>query len=113
MTELDFRAMPKWMPEAIEIMALVETWAKAYGVPREAIVRQIPIAYAWAQSNKKKAPKRNILRFLFNWMQQAKRWGNLKVPEKPQVRAPDPAPDMTVEEMIAIRKANMGNGGSL
>lgn len=82
MNELDFKSMPKWMPEALEIMMLIEVWAKAYEVPREAIIRQIPIAYAWSQSNGKKAPKKHIVRFLFTWMKSAKRWGNL-APREP------------------------------
>lgn len=82
--DLDFRLMPKWMPEALEIQALVDTWARAYKVPREAIVRQIPIAYAWAMSNKNKAPKTRVLRFLHTFMRKAKEFGNLTVETKKQ-----------------------------
>lgn len=114
MSELDFRTLPNWMPDALEIMALVETWAKAYEVPREAIIRQIPIAYAWAQSNKKKAPRKNVVRFLFSWMKQAKKWGNLRVPEVKKPKVEEQANyDMSVEEMIAIRKANMQRSAGL
>ena len=99
--------MPKWMPEACDIMALTETWARAYQVPREAIVRQIPLAYAWCLSNTKKAPKKQITRFLYTWMKNAQRWGNLRVPAPVQRREPDPEGDMTVEEMREIRRRNM------
>lgn len=108
MPDLDFRAMPKWMPEALEIQALIDTWAWAYQVPREAIIRQIPIAYAWAQSNKNKAPKKNVIRYLFNFMRKANEFGNLKIrePEKTYKEA-HPEEDMSVDEMISIRKQNM------
>lgn len=109
-TELDFRRMPKWMPEALDIMAMIETWARAYEVPREAIIRQIPIAYAWAQSNKNKAPKKLVLRYLNNFMRKAKEFGNLTVqartlPPPPRVES---EPDMSFEEMQEIRRGNMG-----
>ena len=92
MSELDFHQMPKWMPEALEVMALVETWAKAYEVGREAILRHIPIAYAWCQSNPKNAPKRNVTRFLHTWMRNAKKWNNLieKQPDR-RYKADEPA----------------------
>lgn len=108
MDDPDFRQMPLWMPEALDIMALVGTWAQAYEVPRDAIVRQIPIAYAWARANKKQAPKKQITRFLHTWMRNAKKWGNLVVAQ-PDRRYKDSIPDedMTFEEMIAIRQKNM------
>lgn len=62
-------------------MALIESWARAYEVPREAIIRQIPIAYAWSQSNKNKGPRTQITRFLFTWMRHAKKYGNLGTKE--------------------------------
>lgn len=109
MSELNFQQMPKWIPEALEIQALVETWARAYEVPREAIIRQIPIAYAWAMSNKNKAPKKNIIRYLFNFMRKAKEFGNLTVAPKSQIYKEEIVEeDMTIEEMRKIREENMG-----
>jgi hypothetical protein len=108
MAELDFQKMPDWMPDALEIMALIETWARAYEVPREAILRQIPIAYAWSRSNKRRAPKKQVTRFLHTWMRNAKGWGNLVVAQPDRrYRAEEPEPDMTVEEMREIRRQNM------
>ena len=108
MEELDFREFPKWMPNSLEIMALVDVWAKAHEVSRGAIIRQISIAYAWTQANPKKAPKRLIARFLHSWMAQAKRYGNLKVKAEPwKPSAPEPECEMTIEEMRAIRRKNM------
>ncbi len=110
MPDLDFRQMPEWMPDALEIQALVNTWARAYDVSPEAIKRQIPIAYGWAVSNKNKAPKKNVIRYLFNFMRKAKEFGNLV--EKSIDRTYHetlPEEEMSVEEMKAIREKNMGN----
>lgn len=97
------------MSDALEIQALVETWARAYEVPREAVIRQIPIAYAWCMSNKNKQPKKNVIRFLFNFMRLAKKYGNLTTTEKKLYQeAPAAAEDMSFEEMRQIRLKNMG-----
>lgn len=108
MDDIDFYTMPLWMPDALDIMALINTWAKAYEVPREAIIRQIGLAYAWAQSNKKKAPKKQITRFLNSWMRLAKKHGNL-VTEHKNYQETETQEDLTFEEMVAIRKKNLGN----
>jgi len=107
--ELNFEKLPRFKMHAMQIATLVPQWAEAHQVPHEAIVNQIYIAHAWADSNPKKAPKKNMARYLFNWMLQAKRYGNLKVPQKAQPRAPEvlPEPDMSIQEMIAIRQQNM------
>ncbi len=101
--------MDQWMPWALDIMAMVETWARVYSVSRLAIMRQIPIAYSWAKSNPKKAPKKYVLRFLHSWMRSAQRHGNLV--DKPVDRRYNENPveqDMTFEEMQEIRRINMG-----
>lgn len=106
--EIDFEKLPRFKPFAMTIMTLVPQWADAYEVPRDAIVNQIYIAHAWADSNPKKSPKKNMPRFLFSWMASAKRYGNLRTPQKPPApRAPEPERDMTVEEMREIRRRNM------
>ncbi len=95
----------------MQIWALVPQWAHAYQVAQDAIVGQIYTAHAWCDSNPKKAPKRLFTRFLWAWMGQAKRYGNLKSKPAPQIpRAPEPEPDMTIEEMRAIRERNMRRG---
>lgn len=109
MAELNFEKMPKWFPEALTIITMIDTWAEAYKVPREEILRQIPLAYSWACSNPKMAPKKQVMRFLNNWMANAKRWGNLVARRVDHKRAADVEGDMTFEEMQAIRKANLGN----
>lgn len=99
--------MPGFMPEALEIMTSIDDWAKAHQVPREAIIRQIPIAYMWTRSNKKRAPKKNIMRFLDNWFKRAKEHHNL-TSQQPVHKYVDNVPeeDMSIDEMIAIRKRN-------
>ena len=113
MEDLDFRTMPLWMSHSLEILALVETWARAYNVSREAILRQIPIAYAWCQSNKNKAPKKNVIRFLFNFMRKAKEFGNLKVEQPGKLYKEAPAQeDMTLDELAEIRRRNFPPKGT-
>jgi len=103
--------MPKWMPEALMIMGLIDEWATAYEVPREAIERQIPIAYAWALSNPKRAPKKQIMRFLHSWMKSAKKWGNLTTEPVDLHYHDNPLePDMTIEEMREIARRNLRHG---
>jgi hypothetical protein len=112
--ELNFEKLPRFKNHAMRIWSLVPQWAHAHQVPEEAIVSQIYIAHAWADSNPKKAPKKNMTRYLDSWMKQAKRYGNLKVaPAKPVPRAPDPEGDMTVEEMREIRRQNFPQRGTL
>jgi len=91
-----------------EIISLVPEWAHAFEVETVAILRQIPIAHAWCNSNPRKAPKKDPVRFLHNWMRIAKKMGTL-VSKEPDRRYKEQAAamDMSVEEMIEIRKRNM------
>lgn len=75
---LNFDSMPLFKPHAYKIFKLIPQWAMAYGVSEKAIIKQIPIAHAWIQSNPGKGPKKQVTRFLFNWMRRAKEFGNLK-----------------------------------
>jgi hypothetical protein len=106
--EIDFAKLPRFKHHAMTILSLVPEWAHAHQVPEDAIRSQIYTAHAWCNSNAKKAPKKNVVRFLWSWMASAKRYGNLKTPQAPaSPRPPDPEGDMTVEEMRAIRRQNM------
>ena len=100
---------------SVKIMALIQEWADAHQVSRDAIINQIYIAHVWADSNPKKAPRKYMTRYLDSWIKQAKRYGNLKSPEKPQNRPPEPESesDMTFEEMVAIRRRNMPQRATL
>lgn len=107
--DLDFDKLPRFKSHSVQVFGLIPQWAYAHQVPDEAIINQLYIAHAWCDSNPKKAPKKQVSRFLWSWMAQAKRYGNLKVPQKNVPRAPEviPEEDMTFEEMRAIREANM------
>src|SRR5580765_3293093 len=74
---LDFTALPRFKEQAYDILQMVPVWAKSFEVDEKAIMRQIPWAHGWCESNKAKAPKKNMVRFLFNWMSRAKKLGNL------------------------------------
>lgn len=105
---LDFEKLPRFKDQGFRIVSLVCEWAFAYQVEPAAIERQIPIAHAWCNSNPKRAPKRDAVRFLNNWMRIAKGLGTL-VTQEPDRRYKESATqeDMTIKEMIEIRQKNM------
>lgn len=106
--DLDFEKLPRFIAHSMKIWQLIPEWARAHEVPEQAIISQLYIAHAWCNSNPKKAPKKNSVRFLHSWMIQAKRYNNLKVAQGPVApRAPDVEGDMTIEEMQEIRRRNM------
>lgn len=99
--------MPRFKGCQYQIMSLVDDWAGAFEVPRESIERQIPIAHSWCQSNPRKAPKRNVPRFLFNWMSKAKQYGSLGNHKRVSYKEEKPEEDevMTADDFAAMRKA--------
>ena len=102
---LDFDKLPRFTKDKFEIITMTSEWAYAYQVDPEAILRQIAIAHAWCESNKKLAPRKNVVRFLHNWLRLAKKHGNLVAQHK-TYQDTTASNDMSVAEMIAIRKAN-------
>lgn len=74
---LDFSVLPRFKVQAYSIIQMIPVWAQALQVDEQAIIRQIAWAHGWCESNKAKAPKKNMVRFLFNWMVRAKKLGNL------------------------------------
>jgi hypothetical protein len=107
MTDLDFRQMPKWMSDSLLIMTSIGDWAKRFDVDEDEIRRQIGLAYGWTINNPRKAPKKNVMRYLYNWMLIAQRKGSMaKRSVKPKEKYPDPESDMSLEEMRAIRQKN-------
>ncbi len=74
---MDFNYLPRFKPFQFVIVTRVQDWARVYGVPSEEIERQIGIAHSWCQNNRQKAPKKDIMRFLNNWMSIASRKGSL------------------------------------
>ena len=103
---LDLETLPRFKKFSFEIINLIPEWAKAYEVETVAIMRQIPIAHAWCNANPKKAPKRDPVRFLHNWMRLAKKMGNL-VTAQPNRLFREQAPEdevMTGEDFAKMRK---------
>lgn len=105
---INFESLPRFKTSQFTIVCLIAEWASAYEVELQAIERQIPIAHAWCNANPKRAPRRDPVRFLYNWMRIAKKAGNL-VSHEPDRRYREEIPqdDMTVEEMVKIRQRNM------
>lgn len=86
----------------MQIVLLIDEWARAYDVPRSEIIRQLPWAHGWCVTNPKKAPKKNVVRFLFNWLRKANQMGNLKkarIPEKLTHELVDDAPLTRAEQL--------------
>lgn len=105
---MDFNQLPRFKKHQFEIVSLISEWAAAYEVNPAAIERQIPIAHAWANSNPKRAPKKDPVRFLYNWMRLAKQHGNLIAERRKTVRQEEvqTEPMMTQEEMDEIKRRN-------
>lgn len=106
---IDWNFLPRFKASQFTILCLIPEWAAAYEVDPAAIERQLPIAHIWCQSNPKRAPRRDVVRFLHNWMRIAKERGTLVTQEPDRkYRETIPEADMSIEEMIEIRKQNMG-----
>lgn len=105
---IDFDKLPRFRGGQFTILCLISEWAAAYEVEPAAIERQIPIAHVWCNSNPKRAPRRDPVRFLHNWMRIAKERGNLVAQEiDRRYRETIPDADMSFDEMVEIRKKNM------
>src|SRR5580692_5899286 len=74
---IDFEKLPRFKMREIQIASMAPQWADVYDVTIEAVERQLGIAHVWCESNKKKAPKKDPVRFLNNWMRIAKNMGSL------------------------------------
>jgi hypothetical protein len=103
---MNLENLPRFRDHSIKINELIPIWAQSYQVSEAAIERQILFAHGWIMSNPRRAPKRDIVRFLYNWMSKAKKMGNL-VQEKKIIPTMEKDPDMSYEEMVAIRKQNI------
>lgn len=105
---LNFDILSRFSNYQFQIVCQIPIWASCYKAEPEEIERQILIAHAWCENNPGKAPRKNVMRFLNNWMSLADRKSTMRRTSKPVIRAPDPEPDMSFEEMVAIREKNMG-----
>jgi hypothetical protein len=82
--EETFKNLPKFQNQWFAIWTMIDEWARSFDVPREEIVRQLSWAHGWILSNPKKAPKKDMVRFLFNWMRKAHQMGTLKKHRAPE-----------------------------
>ena len=106
---MDFNRLPRFKAFQFQIVCQISTWAEVFEAEPKEIERQIGIAHAWADNNPKKAPRKNVMRFLNNWMQIADRKGSMrKSASPPAPKPPESEPNMTFEEMVSIRQKNMG-----
>ena len=108
MSRLDFSLMTKFKPFQFEIVTRTPEWARTFEVDVSEIERQIGYAYGWIMNNPKKAPKKNIMRYLYNWMLIARRKGSLRKRPVENFKDTTVNEDLSIDEMIAIRKHNMG-----
>ena len=104
---MDFEKLPRFKRETIGIVCRVTEWANLFGVEMEEIERQIMLAHGWADNNPKKAPKKNILRYLYNWMLIADRKGSLRKKPLRNYRENRPPEEewMTGEDFRRLREA--------
>ena len=102
---IDFSQAPRFKPFQFQIVTLVPEWARAFEVEPAAIERQIPIAHVWMVSNPKKAPKKDMIRFLNNWMRIAKKMGSLvKAPPPLYQEKPPDDEVMTADDFKRMRE---------
>lgn len=105
---MDIEKLGRFRNFMMPIIIQIPIWAQAYKVENEEIERQILLAHAWAENNPKRAPKKDMLRYLNNWMSIADVKGSMRRGvSAPIKRAPEPEPDMTPEEMHEITLRNM------
>lgn len=105
--KIDFEKTPRFKFHQIQINRLIPQWAFAHQVSEDEIVRHIYQAHAWCDSNPKKAPQKNPVRFLWSYLRLAKKYGNLVATRRDTTYRDEPVEgDMTVDELIAIRKQN-------
>jgi len=100
--------LPRFKNDQFEIITRIPEWARAFQVEPREIERQIGIAHAWINNNPKKGPKKSVMRFLNNWMSIADRKQSLRRNYREAPKIVDVEPDMTFEEMVEIRRRNMG-----
>lgn len=104
----DLDSMKYFQPQKFLILMEIPEWARIFEVPEAEIMRQIQYAHGWIHNNPQKRPKKNIKRFIYNWLMIAQRMGSLVKNQKDLTyREPPVQEDMTFEEMQDIRRRNM------
>lgn len=105
---MNFDKLPRFKMEALAIVCKIPEWADdVFKVNAEEIERQIHLAHGWADANPKKAPKKNIIRYLYNWLLIAQRKGSLlkKQRENFKETVADDSEIMTGDDFARMREA--------
>lgn len=111
---MTFERLNRFHGFQLQIVCQIPLWAQGYKVEPDEIERQILLAHGWAENNPKRAPKSAVMRYLNGWMSLADRKGSMRrVERRLKPREPEPEPDMSYEDMVAIRKRNMGEAAGL
>lgn len=106
---IDFSHLPRLKPFQFEITCKLSEWARTFEVDEVEIERQILYAAGWIQNNPKKAPKKDMMRFLYNWLLIAKRKGSLIAKRQDITYKEKPSEDdeeLSLDEMREIRRRN-------
>ena len=74
---LDLGSLKRFREKRLEIFQLIPKWATVYEVDESMIMKQIEWAHVWCDANPKRAPKKDPIRFLGNWMRIARQMGTL------------------------------------
>jgi len=104
---LDFDKLPRFQKFKFQIVTRIPDWAHAYECSEAAVERQIDIAHAWCDANKRRAPRTDPMRFLFNWLRKAREYGNLSDRRLNAYKEARPQEEevMTGEDWRAIRQS--------
>lgn len=106
---MDFAKLPRFKDHEAKLFWKIAEWSGVFGVDQSEIERQILLAHGWADSNPKKAPRSNIMRYLYNWMLIAQRKGSLLRKPRENFTETKPGDDevMTAEDFQRMRE-NIG-----
>jgi len=104
---MDFDKMPRFKMNALQITCKVSEWSEIFKVEPSEIERQIELAYGWMVNNPRRAPKSDVMRYLYNWMLIADR--KLSMRKRPvdnfkEVRPPEDE-ILTGEDFARMRQA--------
>ena len=106
---MDFEKLPRFKIDQLAILCEIERWVDVFEVERSEIERQIKFAHGWIDANPRKAPRTNVIRYLFNWLTIAERKGSLL--RKPRENFKEVVAEsdiMTGEDFARMREALRG-----
>lgn len=105
---IDFDKFARFRGFQMQIVCRIPEWVDIFDVPQGEIERQLALAHGWADNNPKKAPKTNMMRYLYNWLLIAQRKGSLLKKPRENWSEEKTSDEMSFEEMREIRRRNMG-----